>query len=192
MRCAARSSSTTFRASALGYQYLAVTDHTQHVRVAGGLDAAGFRAQMRRIDALNARLTRLVVLKGAEVDILADGSLDLDANTLAALDIVLVSLHSRLDLDPAAQTARVIRALRHPSVDVFSPRLVNRYADALEQMVREGLAEGAKVVVALPEAAQLIDARAGGALARLRFPVPDARRTGVRRSSEQAVAMAPA
>ena len=111
-------------AAALGYEYLAVTDHTPAVRVAGGLDRAGFRRQWKRIDRLNARLAAagrgLTLLKGAEVDIHTDGTLDLDDATLASLDVVLVAIHSRLDLPPAEQARRVRRALRHPSVDLFA------------------------------------------------------------------------
>lgn len=107
-------------AEALGYEYLAITDHTPTVRIAGGLDREGFRRQMRRIDRLNARLRTLTLLKGAEVDIHADGSLDLDDDTLAALDIVVVSLHSKLDLPAEAQTRRVLRALQHPAVDILA------------------------------------------------------------------------
>ncbi|MBS1240921.1 MAG: hypothetical protein H6R40_348, partial [Gemmatimonadetes bacterium] len=106
-------------AARLGYEYLAVTDHTPAVRVVGGMDRAGFRRQMKRIDRLNARQKSLTILKGAEVDILADGSLDLDDDTLSALDLVVVSLHSRLTLPERAQTRRVCRALAHPSVDIF-------------------------------------------------------------------------
>lgn len=116
-------------AEALGYEYLAVTDHTTAVRVTHGMDRAGFRKQRRRIDALNKRLQRLTVLAGAEVDIARDGSLDLDDETLASLDLVCVSLHSALTLEEAAQTERVCRALSHPSVDVFghpSARLLGR------------------------------------------------------------------
>ena len=107
-------------ADALGYDYLAITDHTPTVRIAGGLDARGFHAQWKRIDKLNARLKRLTLLKGAEVDIHADGTLDLDDATLAGFDIVLVSLHSKLDLPIAAQTRRIVRALTHPSIDVLA------------------------------------------------------------------------
>jgi len=84
-----------------------------------GLDAAGFRLQMKDIDRLNARLRTLTVLKGAEVDILADGSLDLDDETLAALDLVVISVHSKLDLSERKQTDRILRALHHPAVDVL-------------------------------------------------------------------------
>ncbi|HEX6965248.1 MAG TPA: DNA polymerase/3'-5' exonuclease PolX [Gemmatimonadaceae bacterium] len=106
-------------AQALGYEYLAVTDHTPSVRVARGLDRAGFRQQMRRIDRLNARLRSLTVLKGAEVDIRLDGTLDLDDETLAALDIVFVAVHSHFELAPEAQTRRLLRAITHPHVDVL-------------------------------------------------------------------------
>jgi DNA polymerase (family 10) len=116
-------------AETLGYDYLAITDHTARLKVVHGMDRDGFRRQMRRIDRLNSRLRRLTLLKGAEVDILADGSLDLDDDTLRALDIVLVSIHSKFDLPPAEQTRRVVRALSHPSVDVFAHpagRLIER------------------------------------------------------------------
>ncbi len=95
----------------LGYEYLAITDHSPSVRVAQGLDRRGFLGQMRRIDRLNAKLKTLTVLKGAEVDIHADGTLDLDDDTLAALDIVLVAIHSKFELpardaDAARRRAR--------------------------------------------------------------------------------------
>jgi len=107
-------------AESKGYEYLAVTDHSPRVRIAGGLNRDGFRAQRKRIDTLNARLRTLTVLAGAEVDILPDGKLDLDDGTLEALDIVVVALHSKLTLSMAEQTRRVVRALEHPSVDVFA------------------------------------------------------------------------
>ena len=107
-------------AGSLGYEYLAITDHTPAVRVAGGLSRDGFRRQMKRIDRLNAKLRTLTLLKGAEVDIRPDGALDLDDATLAELDIVLVSVHSAFDLSEREQTRRVLRALRHPAVDIFA------------------------------------------------------------------------
>ncbi|HVX38599.1 MAG TPA: DNA polymerase/3'-5' exonuclease PolX [Gemmatimonadaceae bacterium] len=107
-------------AEALGYEYVAITDHTPTVRIAGGPDAAGFRRQMRRIDRLNASHRALTILKGVEVDVHADGSLDLDDDVLAAFDIVLVSLHSSLGLASERQTARIVRALCNPFVHVFA------------------------------------------------------------------------
>jgi DNA polymerase (family X) len=112
-----------------GYEYIAVTDHTPAVRVAGGLDRAGFRRQMKRVDRLNASLRGLTVLRGAEVDILADGSLDLDDATLQALDLVVVSVHSKFDLPEPEQTRRVVRALQHPAVDLLghpTARIIGR------------------------------------------------------------------
>lgn len=151
-------------AEALGYEYLAVTDHTPSVRVAGGLDDAGFRRQMKRIDRLNARLSKLTLLKGAEVDIRADGSLDLGNATLAALDIVLVSVHSHFRLPLPEQTARVLRALQHPSVDVLAhptARLIGRRAPIaldLDAVCAAAAAEGKMVEVnAQPERLDLDD-----------------------------------
>ncbi len=135
-------------AQALGYEYLAITDHTPSVRVAGGLDRDGFRRQGKRIDRLNARLRTLTVLKGAEVDILPDGSLDLEDDTLARLDIVLVSLHSALRLERTRQTARLVRALRHPAVRVLAHptgRMVNGRRGAqvdFDEVCRVAASEG--------------------------------------------------
>jgi DNA polymerase (family X) len=115
-------------AEAMGYEYIAITDHGPLMRMVRGLDDAGVRRQRKRIDKLNAKLRKLTVLAGAEVDIRADGTLDLKDGTLAALDVVLVALHVKLDLSPAEQTERVLRALTHPSVDIFAHptgRLIN-------------------------------------------------------------------
>jgi DNA polymerase (family 10) len=127
---------------ALGYKYLAITDHTQSLRVAGGIDAASFRRQAREIDALRSELQNLAILKGAEVDILADGMLDLDDSALAELDLVLVSIHSRFKMSKEDMTARVLRALRNPRVHIFTHptgRLLGRrepYAIDMLQVVR--------------------------------------------------------
>lgn len=104
---------------ARGYEYLAITDHTQAVRVAGGLTRAGFHRQWRAIDALRRRLRTPVVLKGVEVDILDDGSLDLDDETLAGMDVVVASVHSRFRLSKAQMTRRIVRALQNPRVHIL-------------------------------------------------------------------------
>jgi DNA polymerase (family 10) len=116
-------------AEALGYEYLAITDHTPALRMVQGLDAAGFRRQARRIDRLNVRHRKLTILKGAEVDILPDGSLDLPLGELERFDIVLVAMHSKLDLPGPKQTQRLLRALRQPGVDLLAHptgRLIGR------------------------------------------------------------------
>jgi DNA polymerase (family 10) len=102
-----------------GYEYIAITDHTKAVRVAGGLTSAGFQRQSRAIDAIRKRIPKPFVLKGAEVDILEDGSLDLDDDTLAALDVVVVSVHSRFNMSKAEMTRRIVRALQHPRAHVL-------------------------------------------------------------------------
>jgi DNA polymerase (family 10) len=155
-----------------GYEYFAVTDHTPAVRVAGGLTGAGFRRQMKRIDRLNATLRRLTVLKGAEVDIRPNGTLDLDDDTLAALDLVVVSVHSAFDLSEREQTRRVLRALQHPSVDILghpTSRLIGRRAPLLldlDQLFRAAAEHGVLLEVnGQPDRLDLDDLAAHAALA---------------------------
>jgi DNA polymerase (family X) len=116
-------------AEAMGYDYIAVTDHGPMMPMVRGRDDAGFKRQRKQIDKLNAKLRKITVLAGAEVDIHPDGTLDLNDDTLAALDIVFVALHVKLDLSPDEQTERVLRALSHPNVDVLAHptgRLIER------------------------------------------------------------------
>jgi DNA polymerase (family 10) len=157
----------------LGYEYVAITDHSPVLRIVHGLDRARFLAQRKRIDRLNARLRSLTVLAGAEVDILADGSLDLDDATLGALDIVLVSLHSKFGLPLAKQTERVLRALSHPAVDVFahpSGRLIGQRHGAefdLDRVVAAAADHGVMLEVnAQPSRLDLDDISCRAALAR--------------------------
>ncbi len=105
-------------AKARGYAYMALTDHSQHVTVAHGLDPARLARQIDEIDRLNDKLDGFVVLKGAEVDILADGRLDLPDKILARLDLVVASVHYKFDLSRKAQTDRIISAMdnRHVSI----------------------------------------------------------------------------
>lgn len=98
---------------------MALTDHTQAVKVTGGLTAAGFRKQRREIDAVQKRHPKITILRSAEVDILEDGSLDLDDDALAELDLVVVSIHSRFKMTRDAMTRRLIRAISHPRVHIL-------------------------------------------------------------------------
>lgn len=107
-------------AKARGYSYIAVTDHSRHVTIAHGLDPARLSRQIDEIDRLNAKLVGLTVLKGAEVDILADGSLDLPDKVLARLDLVVAAVHYKFDLPRKAQTERIIRALDNPYVSILA------------------------------------------------------------------------
>jgi DNA polymerase (family 10) len=103
-----------------GYEYCAITDHSQSTRVARGLDAKGFRRQWKEIDKVRHHLNGITVLKGVELDILSDGSLDLPDEALEGFDIVLVAVHSKLDMPKAQMTKRVLKALSHPAVDILA------------------------------------------------------------------------
>ena len=103
-----------------GYEYCAITDHSKSTRVAGGLDAAGFRKQWEEIEEVRQRLDGIVLLKGVELDILPDGSLDLPDEVLEQFDIVLIAVHSRLDMPKARMTRRVLKALSHPAVHILA------------------------------------------------------------------------
>ena len=115
--------------AARGYEYFAITDHSKALAMTGGMDAKKLRAQWEEIAEVAARHDEIRLLKGMEVDILRDGRLDLEDELLAQLDIVLVSVHSFFDLAPAEQTERILRAVRHPEVNVLAHptgRLVQR------------------------------------------------------------------
>jgi DNA polymerase (family 10) len=107
-------------AHARGYEYVAITDHTKAVRVAGGLTRADFHRQFKAIDRLQRQVPEVAILKGAEVDILEDGTLDLDAGTLAELDLVVIAVHSHFHADARAMTRRIVRAIQHRHVHVLA------------------------------------------------------------------------
>ena len=103
----------------LGMEYVAITDHTVSLAMTGGSDATKLRRQAAEIARLNARLDGIRILAGAEVNIMRDGTLDIDDDTLAALDVVGVAVHSHFRLSRAEQTARIVRAMRNPHADIL-------------------------------------------------------------------------
>jgi putative hydrolase len=105
-------------ARARGYEYLAITDHSPLITVVNGLGPERLAAQRRMIDAANEELEGITILQGIEVDIREDGTLDLPDETLAALDVVIASPHMKLRMERAAMTERMLRAVRHPHVDI--------------------------------------------------------------------------
>jgi DNA polymerase (family 10) len=107
-------------ALALGYEYLAICDHTRNVRVVPGLDADDIRRQADEIAAANELLAPFRVLRGSECDILPDGSLDLPDDVLAELDWVQISLHAGQRWGKQAITDRVLEAMRHPAASCLS------------------------------------------------------------------------
>ena len=128
-------------ARALGYGYLAITDHSQHATIAHGLDAERLSAQLDEIDRLNEQLEGIVLLKSCEVDILPEGTLDMPDSILKRLDLTVCAIHSRFELDIEAQTGRIIRAmdnrhcniLAHPTGRLIGER--EGYAVDLERVM---------------------------------------------------------
>ncbi len=102
-----------------GYEYLAITDHSQAVTVAGGLTPERVLEQAEEVRALREELEGIHLFHGCEVDVLKDGSLDLPDEVLNELDLVLIAVHSHFHLDRVAQTERVIRGLSHPKADIL-------------------------------------------------------------------------
>jgi DNA polymerase (family 10) len=107
-------------ARALGYDYLAICDHTRGVRVVPGLDADDLRRQAVEIEAANAALGPFRVLRGVECDILPDGGLDLPDDMLGELDWVQISLHAGQRARRDDLTARVVHAMHHPAARCLS------------------------------------------------------------------------
>ncbi len=106
-------------ARALGYRYLAVTDHSPRIKVVNGLDAVRLLAQSQEMAEVQQEVDGLTLLQGIEVDILEDGALDLPDQVLEILDVVIASPHVKLRQDPAAMTERMLRAVSHPHVDLI-------------------------------------------------------------------------
>jgi len=103
-----------------GYQYLAITDHSKHLSMTHGLDEKRLAEQMEEIDRLNEKLNDFLVLKGIEVDVMEDGSLDLPDDVLEKLDLVIFAVHSHFDLPADEQTERIIRAMDNPNCTILA------------------------------------------------------------------------
>jgi DNA polymerase (family X) len=105
---------------AKGYRYMALTDHSRAVTVAGGMTEERLLRMVEEVRALNRTLRGFRILAGCEVDILGDGSLDFPDEILRRLDIVLVSVHSRFKMSRDEMTARIVRAVSHPLVHILA------------------------------------------------------------------------
>jgi DNA polymerase (family 10) len=108
------------KAKKMGYAYIAITDHSKAVRVAGGLDEKGLARHLKAIEKADAQVSGICLLKGVEVDILADGSLDLQDDILKECDVVLASVHSRFNMEEKEMTRRIIQALKNPNVNILA------------------------------------------------------------------------
>ena len=103
-----------------GYQYLAITDHSRGRGIAHGLDADRLEQQIAEIENLNQRISGIRILSGIEVDIRADGILDLSPELLIKLDVVVASVHSAMNQPQEKMTRRILRAIENPLVDVVA------------------------------------------------------------------------
>jgi DNA polymerase (family 10) len=132
-------------ARSLGYSYLAITEHSQAVTVAKGLNRKRLEKQIEEIEKLTDEYGGFRILKGIEVDILKDGSLDLPDEILKKLDFTICSVHSHFNLSAEEQTERILRAMDNPCFNILghpSGRLINeREAYSLNM---EKIMEGAK------------------------------------------------
>ncbi|HYC14725.1 MAG TPA: PHP domain-containing protein, partial [Stellaceae bacterium] len=152
-------------AQALGFQYLAITEHSRRQTMAHGLDPERLRKQIDAIDRLNAKSMGIRVLKGIEVDILDDGTLDLPDSVLEELDLVVAAVHGNFGLSRARQTERILRALDNPRVALLahpSGRLIGErepYDVDMLKIVRKAKATGVHLELnAHPERLDLTDA----------------------------------
>src|SRR6202035_825830 len=107
-------------AKALGYEYIALTDHSKAVTVANGMDEKRTLQQIKKIRAAGERVPGIRLLAGIEVDIRKDGSLDLDNEVLAQLDVVVASIHSYMNLDRAEMTERLLAGVENPYAQIVA------------------------------------------------------------------------
>lgn len=160
-------------AAALGYDYVAITDHSQRLTIANGLDAHRLRKQIDEINALNEEGLGITIFKGQEVDILEDGSLDMDDGLLNELDIVIGSVHSHFQLSRDRQTDRICRAMDHPCFTMLGHAtgrlLLDRpaYALDMEKVIQHAAQRGCWMEInANPRRLDLNDLHAREAIGR--------------------------
>jgi DNA polymerase (family 10) len=153
-------------ARAQGMKYLAITEHSRRLAMARGLDPQRLARQADEIDRLNAELDGITLLKGIEVDILEDGSLDLPDDALGRLDLVVGAVHSQFHLSRARQTARILRAMDHPHFTLLahpSGRLIEQrepYDVDMLRLIRHARDRGCFLELnAHPERLDLLDSQ---------------------------------
>jgi len=156
------------KAKEIGYSYIAITDHSKAVRVAGGLDEKGLARHLKEIEKVNGQIPGVRILKGVEVDILADGSLDLKDDILKECQVVIASVHSRFNMEEKEMTRRIIKALKNPNVNILAHptgRLIlerEPYKVNLKEVFQAALDEGVVLEInAYPDRLDLrdVDAR---------------------------------
>ena len=106
-------------ARARGYQYMAITDHSKNLAFANGLDDARAVAHIQRIREAGKQIDGITIFAGIEVDILADGDLDLSDDVLAQMDLVIASVHSVFNQESAKMTERLLKAIQNPNTSIL-------------------------------------------------------------------------
>ncbi len=137
-------------AKAFGYKYMAITDHSKNLAFANGLDDKRAVEHIRRIRTANDKIDGITIFAGVEVDILADGTLDLSDSVLEQMDIVIASVHSHFAQDPAQMTERLMNAVSNPNTSLVghpTGRMLLR-RDAYAYDIDAVLTEAAKLKVA--------------------------------------------
>jgi len=139
------------KAIELGYEYIAITDHSKSLKIARGLDEGRLREQLEHIKNLNQKVKGIRILTGMEVDILPDGSLDMNDDILKELDVVIASIHSGFKQDQKTLTSRIVNACHNPYVKIIAHptgRLIGRRAayDVDMDKVMEAAAETGTVL----------------------------------------------
>lgn len=156
------------KAKEMGYAYIAITDHSKAVRVAGGLDEKQLAKHLKEIEKANGRISGIRILKGVEVDVLPDGSLDLKDDILKECEVVLASVHSRFNMEEEEMTRRVIKAIKNPNVDILAHptgRLIlerEPFKINLQEVIRAAIDQGVVLEInAYPDRLDLkdVDAR---------------------------------
>ena len=147
----------------LGYEYMAITDHTPNLPMMG-VKPSDFKKQYEEIENLQEQYDDIRILKSAEVDILEDGALDLPDDVLELMDVVVIAVHSRMNMTRTLMTRRITRAMRHPKANILAHptgRLINRrepYPVDVEELVKVAHEEGVLLELnAQPERLDLRD-----------------------------------
>lgn len=131
-----------------GYEYIGNTEHSKHVTVAGGLDGRELLKRIKEIDKLNEKIKGVVVLKGIEVDILSDGSLDIEDDILKELDFTVCAVHYKFNIPSEKQTERIMRAMDNPYCNIIAHptgRLINErdpYDINMEKLIKAAKERG--------------------------------------------------
>ncbi len=107
------------QAKKIGLEYIVISDHSQYLAMTGGLDESRLLKQSKEIDQVNEDVEGITVLKGVELNILRDGSLDISDEALRKLDVASAGLHSHLDINREEMNERVLRAIQNPNVDIL-------------------------------------------------------------------------